>query len=276
MSASQAGLEPLAVGVYVWRQEPAAHGVSNAGVVVEPDGITVIDTLTVASQYEPFAAAVETLGYPVRRIVLSGDHIEYVGGTARFKLAAIYGSTSASAHLDQPPNPAVYRSLFPDLADEFSDELLTRPVSHVINDAIQLTPATIVLPLDGQSARNLVVLLPEADVVFAGALCSFGVTPLAFDGDPAAWADSLDELAELAPTIVPGHGPVGGPAEVAVQADYLRACVAAAGDPAAIPKGPWDTWPDRQWDEVNVERAARLAEGDRSIPESMLRAAGLL
>lgn len=269
-------LAQLAQGVHAWLQEPAVHGVTNAGVVVDADGITVVDTLTVASQYEPFAETVEALGFPVRRIVVTGDHIEFVGGTTRFKLAAVYGSPSASDHLDQPPNPAVYRSLFPALAEEFDDDMATRPVSHLVTEATQLTPATMVVPVDGQSAANLVVLVPEADVLFAGAMCCFGVTPLAFDGDPAAWADSLDELAELATVIVPGHGPVGGAAEVADQASYLRACVAAEGAAVGIGRGPWDHWTDRRWDEVNVERAAMLAAGDRSIPPSMLRAAGLL
>lgn len=269
-------LQPLAQGVFAWVGSPARPGSPNAGVVVDADGTTVIDTLTAPSQYEPFAAAVEALGFPVRRVVLTGDHIEYVGGTARFRMAAVYGSASASAHLDQPPNPPVYRALFPQLADEFDDDLSTRPVTHVVAEATQLTPATYAVPIDGQSALNLVVLVPEADVLFTGAMGSFGVTPLAFDGDPAAWADSLDELIELAEVIVPGHGPVGGAEAVRTQQAYLRACVDADGDPRRIPAGPWDSWPGRQWDEVNVERAAMLARGDREIPPSMLRAVGLI
>ena len=106
------------------------------------------------------------------------------------------------------------------------------------------------------------VLVPESDVLFAGALCCFGVTPLAFDGDPGAWADTLDELADLATTIVPGHGPVGGADEVRALQGYLRACAGAGGDPARIGPGPWDDWVGREWDVVNVERAAGLAAGD--------------
>ena len=56
-------------------------GVSNAGVVVDDDGLTVIDTLMVRSQWEPFAAAVDRLGRPVRRILLTHAHIDHVGGT---------------------------------------------------------------------------------------------------------------------------------------------------------------------------------------------------
>jgi len=77
---------------------------------------------------------------------------------------------------------------------------------------------------------------------------------------------------------VPGHGPVGGPDDIEALAGYLSACVAAGGDPAAIPPGPWDKWSERaQRDPINVERAAMLAAGEdpASLPPSMLRAIGL-
>ena len=55
------------------------------------------------------------------------------------------------------------------------------------------------------------VLVDDAEVLFTGDLCFFGVTPLAFGGDPAAWAAVLATLPDLAEQFVPGHGPVGGP-----------------------------------------------------------------
>ncbi len=100
------------------------------------------------------------------------------------------------------------------------------------------------------------------------------MTPLAFQGDPAAWADMLDVVVELADVIVPGHGPVGGEAEVRDLQGYLRACVAAKGDVGAIAPGPWDSWIDRDRDAINVERAALLAQGDDALPPSMLKAIG--
>jgi cyclase len=120
------------------------------------------------------------------------------------------------------------------------------------------------------------VLVADVDLLFAGDLCFFGVTPLAFQGDPATWADMLDAIAELAATIVPGHGPVGGEAEVRELQAYLRHCVAANGDATAIPPGAWDTWLDRdQRDAINVERAALLAQQRDEMPPSMLKAIGL-
>jgi hypothetical protein len=77
-------------------------------------------------------------------------------------------------------------------------------------------------------------------------------------------------VSELADTIVPGHGPVGGAAEVTQLQEYLRHCVAGA-----IPPGPWDSWPERQpRDAINIERAALLAKGQDELPRAMLRAMG--
>ena len=267
-------LDLLDAGVYAWLQVPGGRGRPNAGAVVDADGVTVIDTLMTPDQFEPFAGAVEGLGLPVRRAVLTGSSIEQAGGTGRFKLAAIYGSPQASVHLDQPPNADSWSALYPDHADSF-DDVATRPVSHVVASDVQLTAAVAVLTTGGQMAENLVALVPGAQLLFAGAMCSFGAAPLCWQGDPARWADELDRLAELAPVVVPGHGPIGGAEEVRALQGYLRACVAARGDVGRLGTGPWDDWRDREHDVVNVERAALLADGEDAVPPSMLRLAGL-
>lgn len=267
-------LELLDAGVLAWMQPPPQRGRPNAGVVVDADGVTLVDTLMTPDQYEPFAGAVEELGLPIRRIVLTGSGVEQAGGTGRFKLAAVYGSRQASVHLDQPPNVDSWRALFPDVADAF-DEVVTRPVSHVVASDVQLTDAIAVLTTGGQMAENVVAVVPGAQILFAGAMCSFGATPLCWQGDPTRWADELDRLLDLAPVVVPGHGPIGGEEEVRDLQAYLRACVAARGDLSRLASGPWDDWADREHDAVNVERASMLASGDDGVPPSMLRLAGL-
>ena len=268
-------LELLDAGVYAWLPDgPPGRGSPNAGVVVDPDGITLIDTLMVPEQYEPFAAEVEAIGLPVRRAVLTGSGVEQAGGTGRFKLAAVYGSRQASVHLDQEPNVDSWRALFPTQAGAF-DEVVTRPVSHVVASDVQLTPSVAVLATGGQMAENLVAVVPGALILFAGAMCSFGAAPLCWQGDPLAWADQLDRLVELAPIVVPGHGAIGGEEEVRALQGYLRACAAAGGDVDRLASGPWDDWTDREHDAVNVERAALVAAGDvGGVPPSMLRLAG--
>ncbi len=272
-----AELVELADDVYVWLQRPASHDRANAGVIVDRDGLTVVDTLMVPSQVTPFAAALEAFAVPVRRAVYTSSHIEFVGGSPAFWMAARYGRSQTSALLDQPANIDVLARLHPAAAAEFEalEEQPTRPVSHTVDVSAYLTESHLVVPTTGQMLENLMVLVPGPEILFAGAMCSFGVTPNAFDGDPAAWADALGDVADLAPTIVPGIGPVGGSDEVIALQAYLYACVDAEGDVTQIPAGPWDTWTDRHLDEINVERAAMLAAGDHGVPPTMLRRLGL-
>jgi cyclase len=270
-----ASLHALAPGVFAWMETPPAHGVTNAGVVVEGDGITVIECLLTPDAAQPLVDELSSFDLPVRRAIYTSSHIEFVGGSSKFWMAARYGRAQTSALLDQPPNVEVYRRLYPDAAEVFDEEFSTRPVSHTVNEPAWLTPAVCAVPTTGQQLENLVAVLPGADVVFAGAMCCFGVTPNCFDGNPGGWAESLGDLAEMASTIVPGLGPVGGADEIVALQAYLFACADAEGDISAIPPGPWDAWTDRHFDEVNVERAAMLARGDAGVPPSMLRLVGM-
>ncbi len=266
-------LRELADGVHAWIQPGGEAGVANAGVVVDDDGLTVVDTLMVRSQWEPFATAVAGFERPVRRVVLTHAHIDHVGGTPRFRNAAVYATPFTSDVLDEEMPIEAYKAFMPAFADEFDDlaETGTRPVSHLVDGPAQLTPRVELLPATGHTPGDLLVLVADADVLFAGDLCSFGVAPLAFQGDPAAWADVLDAVADLAAVIVPGHGRIGGAAEVRELQAYLRHC----GE-GSIPAGPWDTWTEREpCDTINVERAALLRAGRDELPPAMLRAMGV-
>jgi glyoxylase-like metal-dependent hydrolase (beta-lactamase superfamily II) len=132
--------------------------------------------------------------------------------------------------------------------------------------------------VSGQQSENLVVLVPSAGVLFAGAFASIGSTPNAWDGNPATWADTLGELAdqmEASGVVVPGRGPIGATRHLQLQQAYLYACDDAQGDPSRISAGPWDDWTDRDLDAVNVERAARVAVDDLGVPRTMLERLGM-
>ena len=267
------GLEELADGVFAWIQPGGVTGVANAGVIVDDDGLTVIDTLMVRSQWAPFAAAVTALGVPVRRTLLTHSHVDHVGGTKAFPNSAIYASRYTSDTLELEMPIEAYKRFMPDFAGEFDDlaEVGTRQVTHLIDGAAQLTGRIEVLPASGHTPGDVLVLVADADLCFTGDLCFFGVTPLAWQGDPREWADVLDVVVELADVLVPGHGPVGGEREVRDLQAYLRVCVDAQGDPARIGPGPWDSWLDRDRDAINVERAVLVAQGRDELPPTMVR-----
>ncbi len=271
MAEATAELRTLGDGVWAWLQPGGETGVSNAGVVADDDGLTIIDTLMVRSQWEPFAAAVKELDKPVKRVLLTHAHIDHVGGTTAFRNAMVLGSPATSALLDQPMPLEAYKTYMAAFAEEFDDLEIsgTRPVSHIVDGAAQLTNRIELLPATGHTGGDVMALVADADLLFAGDLCFFGVTPLAFQGDPKTWADVLDAVAELADVIVPGHGPVGSAAEVRELQAYLRHCVEGS-----IPPGPWDAWLERDRDPVNIEKAALLRAGDDSIPPTMLKLIG--
>lgn len=255
------------------------YGDANLGLIVEPDGLTVIDTLATPALAAAADAEVDALtegsGLRLRRVVLSSSRIPFVGGTSVFWRSALYSSEPVSDQLDLPVVPGILGRLIPQHRRAYGADFLTRPVTHTIGEATQLTAAAVVHLFPGEGPANVVVQVPSIEVVFLGALGSFGVTPLAFDGDPSAWADSLEAVGALGSVFVPGHGMPAGPDALAVQAAYLRACADVQGDATALPSGPWDRWTDRRFDAVNVERAARLAGGDTSTPQAMLDLLGL-
>ncbi len=269
----------LAQGVYAFVDPEPGFGQSNIGLVVDEDGLTVIDTgatpARAQSAREMIMELTEPLGLRIKRIVVTSSRIPFAGGTNAFWPAAYYGTQATSDQLDDPVNPLALQRLLPHLADVYDFGFTTRPITHIVDESAWLTGSIQVVPAPGESPMNVMVVAPESGIVFAGALASFGVTPLAFDGDPGLWADSLEQIADFATTVVPGHGTPGGKADLLDLIGYLRAVVAVDGDAAALPEGPWDDWSNREFDNVNVERAARLRRGDREIPAAMFELLGL-
>jgi cyclase len=281
-------LTSVVPGAFAWLPSDAASGPTagpvpgtpNAGVIIDADGLTLVDTLAVPSQYEPFGDAVDALaeqaGVPIRRVVLTSSTIDAVGGTSRFWQAAFYGTRQVSSHLDQPPQVEVLRRIYPELAAELPEDLRTHPVTHVVAEPALISAAVQVTPVRGPLDQCLVASVPAAGVVFAGAAASFGMAPLCYQGDPGGWADDLDLVLQLGSVVVPGHGPVGGPDDVRALQGYLRACVsAAAAGRTALEAGPWEMWSARDNDQINVERAAIVAAGGDDVPPTMLARAGL-
>lgn len=286
VAADCGSLQPVAPNVWAWIGHGSSNDAGNAGVIVEEDCITVIDTLSAPSAARALNNTLaERFGLPVKHVVYTSSHLDSVGGSAVFWMAARYGRTQTNVLLDQPAPIEAYRRLAPTFAHDFDTDprtaevrFATRPVSHVVDAAAWLTPLALALPVSGQQSENLVVLVPSAGVIFAGTFATIGSTPNAWDGNPAIWADTLGELAEqigASGVVVPGRGPIGATRHLHALQAYLYACDDADGDAARMPAGPWDEWSHRDLDAVNVERACRVAADDYGVPRTMLERLGM-
>lgn len=264
-------------GPLAWIHSDLRPGASNSGIIVDDDGVTVVDAQLTPRLGAELREMIEQTGLPIRRLVLTSSHIPYVGGSSAFVLPAVYGTAQISAHLDQPANLDTCRALYPgDSAglDEIA-ETGCRRVTHTVGEGAWLSATVVAAPLSGELEQNLIVQVPEHQVVFAGAMASFGVTPMVGLGSPAAWADALDTLLGWGEVFVPGQGPVGARDEVETLQAYLRAVVAAEGDPGGLEAGPWTEWPGEQYHRVNIDRAGALAAGDPTPQPSLLALMGM-
>ena len=75
----------------------------------------------------------------------------------------------------------------------------------------------------GHTDHDIVISVPDADVVFAGDLIEGGNVPFFNDGYALDWPETALRLVEMVHGIVvPGHGDHAGPAFATQQADAFR------------------------------------------------------
>ena len=122
------------------------------------------------------------------------------------------------------------KSMAPGQAKSF-DEVAIVPPSHLVTDQATVTFGGRAIEMKylgrGHTDNDLVVVLPDADVVFAGDLIENDAPPSFGDAYPLEWPETAAALVELvAGPVIPGHGaPTDHEFAVSQQADL--AAVAA-------------------------------------------------
>ncbi|CAI9411309.1 MULTISPECIES: MBL fold metallo-hydrolase [Aestuariimicrobium] len=202
--------QPVADRVWVAVAEPASV---NIGLVVGDRAVLVVDTGSSPEQGAMIAAsAAEHAGRPVTHVVVTHDHFDHFWGLAGFG-SEVVSIAHESAHLptgdgrevpDGPgePTPAVPEGL----------AAATTTVAMVKAIDLGGARAEIIHHGRGHTQGDLVVHLPERDVVFTGDLVEVGAEPsFGPDSTVETWAATLDGMlgATLDSTrFVPGHGSV--------------------------------------------------------------------
>src|SRR6185369_17669702 len=131
-------------------------------------------------------------------------------GNAVFLPAEIWGHERAVRMLDA--HGEIKRQYFSRRLPELADVVITPP-NHTLLDSVMLDLGGRRIDLRhlglGHTDNDIVVEVPDADVLFAGDLIEQGAPPVFSDAFPLDWPSTLDTVASrVTGVVVPGHGDV--------------------------------------------------------------------
>ncbi len=119
----------------------------------------------------------------------------------------------------------------------------------------------------GHTLSDCYIVMPDEKVIFMADLGFFAAQPFTAYADPQAWVVQLDEMESMdIDVFVPGHGPLGGKKDVAIQKAYISLVEQLVGEVVAdggseedalqivLPE-PYDSW--KQTGEVRFEANVR-------------------
>lgn len=312
MSASgfDKGLVELADGVHAYLQPDGSWGWSNSGVVIGDGQSLLVDTLfdikltaEMLQTMEPHVARA-----PISTVVnthANGDHC--YGNQLLAGSAVDFVASEAARHEMEEIPPSTMAMLVKSVPGGNLARFLQHAFGPFDFEGIEIPPVTTTftgtLDLDIAGVRaelrvvgpahtrgDLIVWLPDQQIVFAGDILFVGGTPIMWAGPIGNWIAACDLITDLEPNvIVPGHGPLTDTRGVADVAEYLTFVRDAVGErheagmtpveasrdiDVAINGTRFAHWSDRERLVVTVHAAWRELEPDYQAPDalSLLRA----
>jgi cyclase len=218
-------LQEVAPGVFAYLQLHGQWGLNNAGFILDPKAVTVIDTCFTERRSRDFAAAVKRAGgeRPVRTLVNTHHHGDHTHGNFVFGPGtAIVGHKKCRDEVIATGLGT--KALWPDVD---WGEIEITPPNITFRDRLSLyageTRIELIFVGPAHTTNDIVAWLPEQRVLFAGDVVFNGGTPFVVMGSVQGSLQALDVIRGLgAETIVPGHGPVCAPAVLYGIEAYLR------------------------------------------------------
>ncbi|MFJ3405960.1 MBL fold metallo-hydrolase [Promicromonospora sp. NPDC090134] len=230
----------------------------SVGLVVGGESCLVVDTGGDAGQGAELAAAVREVTPLPWQVVLTHSHFDHSFGTEAFAPCAVWAHRRCRADLvatgdrQRETWARRYRERGePEVADRIAAVRLVLP-DRLVDEGAELDLGGRRVGLrhlgPAHSDHDLVVHVPDADVVFAGDLVEHGAPPQFGDAFPQGWPAALDGVLALgAATVLPGHGdPVDRDfvraqrAELALVAELCREVAAGRlGRAQALARSPY-------------------------------------
>jgi glyoxylase-like metal-dependent hydrolase (beta-lactamase superfamily II) len=241
------------VGRNVWaaisNPKSKAPAGANTGFVIGDDGVAVIDTsasIDADGQFgtEPARQLLEAIRtrtkLPVRFVINTHHHLDHVGANAVF----VDARATVLAHRNvrdwiHSENARLFGTHITPQQKVFIEALLPPTVTYDQGMDLFLGSREIrVRSFPGHTGGDSVVLIPDANVIFAGDLLWCRTLPNLIDASTRPWIDTLDTLAkkEADSTFVPGHGDVGHVQDVEAFREYLATLRKLVSDAQALRK----------------------------------------
>jgi len=233
--------------------------ISNAGFVVTPAGVVVVDALGSPILAQKLITEIKKVtNQKVVAVIVSHYHADHIYGLQEFQKigAKIYAQGEGKNYLSSETAkqrliasrmdfaPWVNANTRLISADVWIDQKMKLSIGGVDFLISRVGPA--------HAPEDLLVYVPSEKVLFAGDLVFRGRIPFVGNADSKGWLMGLDEIEKLNPNIViPGHGnysvnPVEDIAFTRGYLKYLRESMSAA----AINMDPFDdAYKEADWSE---------------------------
>jgi glyoxylase-like metal-dependent hydrolase (beta-lactamase superfamily II) len=206
--------------------------ISNAGFVVTPKGVVVVDALGSPVLAKKLIAEIKKItSQKVVAVIVTHYHADHIYGLQEFRNigAKIYAQGEGRSYINSETAkqrliasridfaPWVNSSTRLIEADFWIDQSYTLTVGGVVFKISRVGPA--------HAPEDLIIYIPSEKVLFAGDLVFRGRIPFVGNADSKGWLQALDEIGSLNPNVViPGHGAhsINPTDDIRFTREYLR------------------------------------------------------
>jgi glyoxylase-like metal-dependent hydrolase (beta-lactamase superfamily II) len=189
--------------------------ISNAGAIVTPKGVVIVDTLgTPALASKMVRLLREVTDQPIKRVILTHYHADHIYGLQVYKEigAEIYAPQGAMAYLDSPTAKERLEERRFSLDPWVNENTYLVPPDHILDSTTRMELGGVSMTANyvgaAHSDGDLTLLVEPDRVLFSGDIIFEGRIAYLGDADTRHWLETLEKLETggLA-GLVPGHGP---------------------------------------------------------------------
>jgi glyoxylase-like metal-dependent hydrolase (beta-lactamase superfamily II) len=235
--------------------------ISNAGFVVTPKGVVVIDALGSPVLAQKLIQEIRKVSkQKIIAVVLTHYHADHVYGLQEFKRlgATVYAQRDGLNYLASETAKQRLIASRIDFAPWVNENTRLVPADVWIDQSKTITVGGVEFILNrvgpAHAHEDLIVYVPSEKVLFAGDLVFRGRIPFVGNADSRGWVSALNEIQKLKPAIVvPGHGPYSTNAveDVVFTRNYLAYLREVMG-PAARDLDPFEeAYAKADWSEYD-------------------------